>query len=857
MIRLVFSVSTLPEIRCMLAASGIVFASSGALGQTVIPNSTYHYAIEDLTQPDAIRRGVTTEKGIPDGGVILAPNTKFRLWRLEDSSKLIAVVEFETPPSGSAFSIPETPFRLTDTRDRDSDGLSDEAEFIIGTREDIADTDSDGIPDGAEFDQGLDPLTGLGSQTGIIVAVDTPGNAVDVCAIDNVAVLADSGSGVSIFNVFNRMNATLIGRVPTPGSAQAVACEGTRIAVADGVFGLAIIDFSNPLNAHIEHQVLMSSEAVAVAATAGVAFLGLANGDVMAVEMATGRVQDILASGVKIHDIRLAGDLIFVLQQGSLSVLDFQNSILTERGSGIPVMNPGGGNGRMRLFVGGGVAYAAHQRGYQTFDVSDPDNLALLGTLNEARFGWKQVVPNGSGLAVTLTGPNSDGTPTDVSVFDVSDPTDLDTFQTTFPTPGRARAATIFNGLAYVADGANGLQVVNYSSSDVSGVPPTINFTTTAAGNTIEEGQIIRLAAAVTDDVQVRNVEFFRNGQRINTDGNFPFEFRFVAPSRTEMTEFTVHAVASDTGGNKTTSATLIIAVTPDTIPPTLQASNPSDNSLVQSTVGLRLTFSEQINVASLLAGGITLVGAGADGSFDTSDDLSLAPSIQWEEDTQTVSITPQQELAVGSYRIIVATSVTDIAGNAIAAAQVTEFQVASTDDTDNDGVPDAFESLLGLIVGQADSDSNGTPDGDEDFDSDNLFNRAEFVFSRDPTDMDTDNNGILDGDEDSDLDDLSDGLEFVHGSDPFDPETDGDGIWDGAEVEFGFDPTDPTSNPMLARGATTSGNRSAVFSIGTWASGSSQKEPTRETTVILYGTGGGKPFATSKPPVKVDTRNP
>ena len=34
----------------------------------------------------------------------------------------------------------------------------------------------------------------------------------------------------------------------------------------------------------------------------------------------------------------------------------------------------------------------------------------------------------------------------------------------------------------------------------------------------------------VDDDVQVRNVEFFVNGSRVASDGNFPFEHRFVTP---------------------------------------------------------------------------------------------------------------------------------------------------------------------------------------------------------------------------------------------------------------------------------------------------------------------------------------
>ena len=45
-----------------------------------------------------------------------------------------------------------------------------------------------------------------------------------------------------------------------------------------------------------------------------------------------------------------------------------------------------------------------------------------------------------------------------------------------------------------------------------------------------EEGQLVRVSALVSDDVQARNVEFSLDGVRVLTDGSFPFEHRFVTP---------------------------------------------------------------------------------------------------------------------------------------------------------------------------------------------------------------------------------------------------------------------------------------------------------------------------------------
>ncbi|MHC5029048.1 MAG: hypothetical protein ACYTGR_20040, partial [Planctomycetota bacterium] len=102
--------------------------------------------------------------------------------------------------------------------DSDLDGLPDVAEFVLGTDPENPDTDGDGVPDGAEVEQGTDPSDDAPVTTGIVATADTPGLASDVCAIDDLVVVADTSSGVSVFNVFNGMDPTIIAQVDTPGS---------------------------------------------------------------------------------------------------------------------------------------------------------------------------------------------------------------------------------------------------------------------------------------------------------------------------------------------------------------------------------------------------------------------------------------------------------------------------------------------------------------------------------------------------------------------------------------------------------------------------------------------------------------
>jgi hypothetical protein len=77
-----------------------------------------------------------------------------------------------------------------------------------------------------------------------------------------------------------------------------------------------------------------------------------------------------------------------------------------------------------RVTVGGGIGYAVHARGYNTFNLADPKQPLLIASTNTSQFGWKEIVLNGAGLALAAAGPSSthDGRH-DISLYDVSDPT--------------------------------------------------------------------------------------------------------------------------------------------------------------------------------------------------------------------------------------------------------------------------------------------------------------------------------------------------------------------------------------------------------------------------------------------------
>ncbi|WP_318570741.1 vWA domain-containing protein [Salinigranum marinum] len=99
--------------------------------------------------------------------------------------------------------------------------------------------------------------------------------------------------------------------------------------------------------------------------------------------------------------------------------------------------------------------------------------------------------------------------------------------------------------------------------------------------------------------------------------------------------------------------------------------------------------------------------------------------------------------------------------------------------DTDGDGLPDAFESRYpGIDPTVADTDGDGTADAADDLDGDGLSTGDERARGTEIGTTDTDDDGLRDGPEVN-----------THGTDPTDEDTDSDGVPDGDEVALGSDP--------------------------------------------------------------------
>ncbi|MEM7394564.1 MAG: Ig-like domain-containing protein, partial [Verrucomicrobiota bacterium] len=334
------------------------------------------------------------------------------------------------------------------------------------------------------------------------------------------------------------------------------------------------------------------------------------------------------------------------------------------------------------------------------------------------------------------------------------------------------------------------------------GAPPTIALSANfqLEPPRAEEGKLVRVVAEVEDDVQVRNVEFYIDGVKAATDGNYPFVHRFITPRIADQPTFRLRARASDTGGHATWTDERVVTLLDDVSGPRVAGVSPALNSFQGSLPTLAVTFDEPIDSNTLTATSFELFDAGPDGLADTGDDIPVNGGLlTWREDVLTAFMTFGTGLPPGFYRGVVGPPLADLSGNARTNVFSWTFRVFDIGaDRDGDGVPDGVEVVLGLDPDDPDSDDNGVNDGLEDFDSDNLNNFGEVLLGYDPTDPDSDDDSVLDGDEDRDYDGILDITEvLVYGTSHLIGDSDGDGFGDGDEVNADSDPLDDGSLPI------------------------------------------------------------
>ena len=402
----------------------------------------------------------------------------------------------------------------------------------------------------------------------------------------------------------------------------------------------------------------------------------------------TGEVLTSLDLGADIVSISSQGDTVVVTTEDEqLHVVELSTTGGLELLGSIEVPSfDGDSSPAGNVFLADGIAYVSNGEssifttdeagGFATFDISDPTTPVLLSGPDVPPDNVStnlQTITNGSGLILVAAG--DDG----VQVQNGADPANTFDLLSVFDTPGQALAIAVASGIAFVADGAGGLQVVSFAPFDVNGVAPTLEVVVNVDdldpetdGIQIEEGSFISLDAIITDDVQVRNVTVSVNGEVVLSDVSAPFDLGFPAPLIAdvgETAEITVEVF--DTGGNSTTEV-LTFDLIPDEVAPELVSISLENGAAVApQTANLSIFFSEPIDPASITADNIIVTVAETGEVVDIGIASVLANGL--------IASASFANAPFGSLVITVdPTGITDIVGNAIEATpQVLNVELA------------------------------------------------------------------------------------------------------------------------------------------------------------------------------------
>jgi len=323
-----------------------------------------------------------------------------------------------------------------------------------------------------------------GNRSSIIGSLDTFENPLSVTVVDNLAYVADWGSGLQVVDVSDPTAPSVFSSVDTPGEATSITVNGSNAYIADNESGLQIIDISNPSAPSIIGTFDTPGRAQSVAVSENTAYIADWPSNLQIIDVtdptAPSFVRAIEIPGFAMS-VEVIDDIGYVANENGLLLIDLKHST-SSKIIGF-VDTPGSAHS---VVVVGNFAYVADMNGgLQIIDVSDPEAPVITGSLITPGQAWSVTVID----TVAYVADLQNG----LQVIDASNPTDPQNLGS-IDTPGWAASAFVSGTTAYVADQNHGLQIINVSRP----VKPTVIGTVDTPG-WAESHTIINDIAYVAD----------------------------------------------------------------------------------------------------------------------------------------------------------------------------------------------------------------------------------------------------------------------------------------------------------------------------------------------------------------------
>jgi len=516
-------------------------------------------------------------------------------------------------------------------------------------------------------------------------------NQVALDAYNNLSVTLDQHGILRLYNIEDPRHPSLLSRLFLSGNPKHVALAGSHVLVSEQE-GLQVIDIADPRDPVVANTISLGAEATVLKGAGDYGYAAF-DSTIVLFDIPTAAILDRRAySDIPVRDLALSGDNLYILfakreSNGAHVVMKvaIQDHLDTPLATLKIPQTDGANFNAESIYSGNTVLYIcstgfrlAGNQALGSVGIIQDDGASLKIASPPSPIAAFEAKPNGSGLLVfTTTKQDSSQTP-QLGLVDLQNPDPVRSVLKTIDTPGAAHALILYSGFALMPDDKGEIQAISIALPNGTKSKPRIDLATNFADGTAIESSLMRLTANVTGSDQIATVEFFVNGVKVATDGNYPFEYRFMTPELSAATSISISACAHDVSGNQSCTDGMTLPLVKDTHPLRVISSTPQNGARFshQAIPAISARFSHPLDFATIVRQNVTMTKS-IGGKSPKSVSVPVA-SVSYQPGTHTLSVAPASPLTDGNYTVSFSPAIKSSAGMPLTSGYITQFAVAS-----------------------------------------------------------------------------------------------------------------------------------------------------------------------------------